>query len=394
MEFDTPPILALLVAAAGFTGWFLGWRVHRGARKTARRRLPADYFAGLNFLINEQPDRAVEVFTRMVDIDKETVEIHFALGSLFRRRGEVDRAIRVHQSILDRPKLDPVQREQAHLELATDFLRAGLLDRAEQLFIALTQSETHGVAAWRSLARIYEMQRDWPQAIQVHRQLVKSGGAPPSAAIAHYFCELADAANAAGNTDEAREHLRNARRERRRFPRAAMLRADLAQAAGEHGLATRLFRVALRRDPALLFEVLPRMRESCNELLNNDPLQHLVVSMQKDRRRQNELAQALILTDVIDVPAAVETVRDYILGDSTLRELMQPMLAGGDPDTDTVKRMARILARVLGRGPRYQCGNCGFAAKSWFWQCPGCKEWDSMRPQYSSHVPLQAPTGM
>jgi len=102
----------------------------------------------------------------------------------------------------------------------------------------------------------------------------------------------------------------------------------------------------------------------------------------------------LILTDVIDVPAAVETVRDYILGDSTLRELMQPMLAGGDPDTDTVKRMARILARVLGRGPRYQCGNCGFAAKSWFWQCPGCKEWDSMRPQYSSHVPLQAPTGM
>lgn len=390
MEFDTPPILALLVAAAGFTGWFLGWRIHRGARKTARRRLPADYFAGLNFLINEQPDRAVEVFTRMVDIDKETVEIHFALGSLFRRRGEVDRAIRVHQSILDRPKLDPIQREQALLELALDYLRAGLLDRAERLFIALAQSETHGVTAWRSLARIYEQQRDWQQAIATHRQLVKSGGTPGDAIIAHYFCELADAARAQGEIDQARQYLRLARKERRRFPRAAMLRAELAQAAGEHVLATKLLRIALRRDPALLFEVLPRMRTSCNALGDSDALQRLIAGVQKDKKRQHELAQALILTDVIDVPAALETVRDYILGDSTLRELMEPMLADGNPDGETVKRMARILARVLGRGPRYQCGECGFAAKSWFWQCPGCKAWDSMRPQYSAHVPLQS----
>src|SRR5262245_52023312 len=137
MESDSPAIVAVLLAAAGFTGWFLGRLTQRAARRVARRRLPADYFTGLNFLINEQPDRAVEVFTRMVDVDKETVEIHFALGSLFRRRGEVDRAIRVHQSILDRPKLDPVQREQALQELAIDFLRAGLLDRSEQLFVAL-----------------------------------------------------------------------------------------------------------------------------------------------------------------------------------------------------------------------------------------------------------------
>src|SRR5262245_64086597 len=151
MEFESPAIVAVLLAAAGFTGWYFGRLAQRAARRVARRRLPADYFTGLNFLINEQPDRAVEVFTRMVDVDRETVEIHFALGSLFRRRGEVDRAIRVHQNILDRPKLEPEQREQALMALAIDYLRAGLLDRSESLYLKLTESRQHRLTALRAL---------------------------------------------------------------------------------------------------------------------------------------------------------------------------------------------------------------------------------------------------
>lgn len=390
MEFDSPAIAAVLLAAAGFTGWYLGRRAQRTARRVGRRRLPADYFAGLNFLINEQPDRAVEVFTRMVDVDKETVEIHFALGSLFRRRGEVDRAIRVHQSILDRPKLDPEQREQALLELAIDFLRAGLLDRSEGLFMALAQTEAHRVTALRSLTRIYEQQGDWQQAVATHRQLVASGGAVSGSAVAHYFCELAEAARLQGQLDEARQHLRAARREQRRFPRAAVVRSELAQAANDHLLATKLLRIALRREPALLFEVLPRLRASCLELGNFDALQRLVSHAQRDRRRQHELAQALILTDVLDSPAALTTVRDYVLGDPLLCELMTPMLSSGGEEPETLKRMARVLARVLGRRSRYQCGDCGFASQAWFWQCPGCKSWDSLRPQFSPPIPAAA----
>lgn len=380
MEFESPAIVAVLLAAAGFTGWYVGRRAQRAARRRARRRLPADYFAGLNFLINEQPDRAVEVFTRMVNVDKETVEIHFALGSLFRRRGEVDRAIRVHQNILDRPKLDPEQREQALLELAIDYLRAGLLDHSERMFQVLIESDTHRVTALRSLTRIYEQQRDWQQAIMTHRQLAANGGAAQASAIAHYHCELAEAARSLGQIDEARQHLRAARREQRRFSRAAMVRAELAQSAGEYTLATRLLRIALKRSPVLLFEVLPRLQATCEQLGNDEALDAVISSWQRDRRRQAELAQALILTNVLQTPSALAAVREYVLGDSVLHELLQPLLSGAEPPPETWRRMARLLARVLGRGPRYQCGECGFGSQTWFWQCPGCKSWDSLHP--------------
>jgi lipopolysaccharide biosynthesis regulator YciM len=395
MEFESPAIVAVLLAAAGFTGWYVGRRAQRAARRQARRRLPADYFAGLNFLINEQPDRAVEVFTRMVDVDKETVEIHFALGSLFRRRGEVDRAIRVHQNILDRPKLDPEQRELALLELAVDYLRAGLLDHSERLFQSLIESETYRVTALRSLTRIYEQERDWEQAIGTHRQLAANGGPAQASAIAHYYCELSEAARAQGELDEARQHLRAARREQRRFPRAAMVRAELAQADGDFVLATRLLRIALKRSPVLLFEVLPRLQANCQRLGNDAALDAVIEAWRHDRRRQAELAQALILTDVLHTPIAVAAVRDYVLGDNVLRGLLQPVLAGSgtEPGPDTWRQMARLLARVLGRGSRYQCGECGFGSQTWFWQCPGCKSWDSMRPHVS--VAEAAPaTGM
>ena len=225
----------MLLAAAGFTGWYVGRRAQRAARRRARRRLPADYFAGLNYLINEQPDRAVEVFTRMVDVDKETVEIHFALGSLFRRRGEVDRAIRVHQSILDRPKLDPEQRELALQELAVDYLRAGLLDHSETSVQVLAESDSHRLTALRSLTRIYEQQRDWQQAIVTHRMLAANGGPAQASAVAHYYCELAEAARMQGELDEARAHLRD------RPARTATLSAGRDGASGV-GAGRRRFR--------------------------------------------------------------------------------------------------------------------------------------------------------
>ncbi len=389
MEFESPAIVAVLLAAAGFTGWYVGRRAQRAARRLGRRRLPADYFAGLNFLINEQPDRAVEVFMRMVDVDRETVEIHFALGSLFRRRGEVDRAIRVHQNILDRPKLDPEQREQALLELAMDYLRAGLLDHSERMFQVLIASDTHRVTALRSLTRIYEQQRDWPQAIATHRQLAANGGPAQASAVAHYHCELAEGARASGQIDEARAHLRAARREQRRFARAALVRAELAQAAGEYLLASRLLRIALKRSPVLLFEVLPRLQATCERLGNDEALDAVIEAWRRDRRRQTEIAQALILTDVLKTPAALSAVREYVLGDSVLQQLIEPLLSGAEPPLETWRRMARVLARVLGRGPRYQCGECGFGSQTWFWQCPGCKSWDSLHPHVTVTDPVR-----
>jgi lipopolysaccharide biosynthesis regulator YciM len=387
MALDSPVLAALLVAGAGIIGWFLGRRAQGAAPGRTRRDLPADYFAGLNFLINEQPDRAVEVFTRMLDVDSETVEIHFALGSLFRRRGEVDRAIRVHQSILDRPGLETAPREQAVLELAVDYLRAGLLDRSEQLFQRLTTSTTHRVAALRALARIYEQQRDWSQAIATHRQLEASGGDLQPTAVAHYLCELAETALAQGDVDEARRLLRESRRERRRFPRAALVRATIAQASGDDALAVKLLTIALQRQPVLLMEVLPRLQASSRRLGNPQAFATALSLPRRDVQQQRELAQSLILADVMDHPAALGVVRDYLASDGLLREFVAPLGRVEALDEQALLQVARLLGRVLGRGPRYRCGECGFAGHTWFWQCPGCKSWDSLGPQFADLQP-------
>jgi len=382
MALDSPLVVAALIATAGVVGWMLGTRTRSAARPKPGRRLPADYFTGLDYLINEQPDRAVEVFTKMVDVDTETVEIHFALGSLFRRRGEVDRAIRVHQNILDRPNLQPAQREQALLELAIDYLRAGLLDRSEQLFQKLTGSSTHRVAALRSLTRIYEQQRDWRQAISAHRQLEASGAETQATAVAHCLCELAESAYAQGDVANARQLLREARREQRRFPRAALARAAIAQAAGDDALAVRLLSSVLEREPKLLLEVLPRLRASSQRLGNHMALTAVFATRPRDIQRQRELAQSLILTDVMEDPVALRLVRDYVASDGMLREFVAPLGGVEEIDDDTLRRIARLLGRVLARGPRYRCGECGFAGQTWFWQCPGCKSWDSLKPQF------------
>lgn len=382
MALDSPLVLALLIAGAGLAGWYLGRRALPAVRRRAGRDVPADYFAGLNFLINEQPDRAVEVFTRMLDVDAETVEIHFALGSLFRRRGEVDRAIRVHQNILDRPDLQPAQREQALQELAVDYLRAGLLDRSEQLFLKLTAAPAHRVPALRALTRIYEQQRDWRQAIAAHRQLEASGAEVQQTAAAHYLCELAEAAYAQGDAEDARRLLREARRERRRFPRAALVRATIAQAAGDDALAVRLLTAALERDPRLLIEVLPRLRLSSQRLGDRQIFAAALSLPPRDERRRRELAQSLIIADVMDDPAALGIVREYVSSDGLLREFAAPLGTVQALDDDTLRRMGRLLGRVLARGPRYRCDDCGFAGQTWFWQCPGCKSWDSLKPQF------------
>jgi lipopolysaccharide biosynthesis regulator YciM len=295
----------------------------------------------------------------------------------------VDRAIRIHQSLLDRPSLESTQREQALHELAVDYLRAGLLDRSEQLFQRLAASAAHRVAALRSLTRIYEQQRDWRQAIAAHRQLTASGGDAQPTAAAHYLCELAEAALAQGDVEEARRLLRESRRERRRFPRAAMVRATIAQGAGDDALAVKLLTIALQRQPVLLIEVLPRLQASSQRLGDSQAFAHALALSRRDPQRQRELAQSLILADVVDHPAALAVVREYLSGDGLLRDFVAPLGAVDRLDDDALLRLARLLGRILGRGPRYRCSECGFAGQTWFWQCPGCKSWDSLGAQFA-----------
>ena len=184
-------LLWLLLPLAAASGWLAARRGVRGTKAQLMPELSSDYFQGLNYLLNEQPDKAIEVFVRMLEVNSDTVETHLALGNLFRRRGEVDRAIHIHQNLIARPTLKPEQRTQALMELGQDYMRAGLLDRAESLFEELVQVDAHTAAALQQLLVIYQQEKDWDRAIQTARRLGVVSGRNMAPVIAQYYCELA-----------------------------------------------------------------------------------------------------------------------------------------------------------------------------------------------------------
>ncbi len=365
-----------------FLGGAIGFYAARRPRPSVigAERVRGNYLAGVNFLVNEQPDRALEAFLRAAELDGDTVETHFALGSLYRRRGEVDRAIRIHQNIVTRESLEPEQRGQASFALAQDYLRAGLLDRAEKILEPLAASGAHRMAAMRNLMRIYEQQHEWMRAVEVFRELEKSGKSPQENAIAHYFCELAEEAHERQALDEARAHLRAARAERRRFPRGALLRADIAIEQKDVALAERLLASVMTQDAALAIEVMPRlMRLARAAGADGDAVAARLVAARPDAG--NEVAFAAIMTDALDFAPIEQLVRGFLAQDETVSGLVRAI--GRDPatlDARAVREVAVVLRRLAATTPRYRCATCGFSSINHFWQCPGCKSWDSQRP--------------
>ncbi|MDX1594454.1 MAG: lipopolysaccharide assembly protein LapB, partial [Gammaproteobacteria bacterium] len=253
-------LLWLLLPVAAGSGWLAGRRAAHDRPGQAGRRLSAEYFRGLNHLLNEQPDKAIEVFIRMLEAEGETVEIHLALGSLFRRRGEVDRAIRIHQNLIARPTLSPGQRAEALQELGLDYTRAGLYDRAEEIFLELAEVRAHAERALRELLDIYQRERDWDKAIDTARRLAQRTGTARDLEIAHFHCELAEESRAAGEISEALSHLGRALAADPACVRASLTQGDLENDRGHTKAAVRAYRRVAEQDPAYLPEVLERLR--------------------------------------------------------------------------------------------------------------------------------------
>src|SRR5476651_1296361 len=247
-------VLAALVIGilAGHFGWGKRWPASLG-------KLHPDYLTGLDYLVTEQPDRALDMFLKLMDANAETIETHFALGSLYRRRGEVERAIRIHQNLLARKELAPEHREQALLALAQDYLRAGVLDRAEGLFQQVSEVPRLRASALDALRGVYERQHDWQQALGAYRQLASIKAAPARTVAAHYLCELAAVAIERGDLAGAHGLLSEARAEVQPFPRAALLAAQIAEREAQPDSAVKLLRQALAESPTLLQEELPRL---------------------------------------------------------------------------------------------------------------------------------------
>jgi lipopolysaccharide biosynthesis regulator YciM len=320
--------------------------------------------------VTEQPDRALDMFLKLMDANADTIETHFALGSLYRRRGEVERAIRIHQNLLARDALAPEHREQALLALAQDHLRAGLLDRAEGLFLKVSEVPRLRGSALDALRGVYERQHDWQQALGAYRQLARIGAAPAPTVAAHYLCELATLAIERGDSAGARQLLRDARAEAAPFPRAALLRAQIAEREADFTLAVRLLRQALAELPQLLQDELPHLLRLVEPRARDGLLGELVAQAEAHGfDGLKRLVFAAIAAQLADAAPLRATIVKVFSEDAALQSVWQ---AGAAP----FERVAREIGALLAQAEKYRCNECGFSGRSFYWHCPACHCWD------------------
>jgi lipopolysaccharide biosynthesis regulator YciM len=357
--------LFLLLAAAG---WAMG-RFGERDEEQPPPPLNIDYLKGLNFLLNEQTDQALEHFLEMVRVDDKTIETHFALGSLFRRRGEVDRAIRIHQNIIARPDLAAEQRDQALYSLAKDYLHAGLLDRAENLFSRLSQGSRYQVQALESLCRIYEQEKEWERAIDAAEKLEVLGGRSLVLQIAHYYCELAEAAAQRNDYSAARAYVKKAQTGRPRTMRGALTRAHIR---------------IIDENTYLIAEALPEIVAIYTREDEIADLERALKSLvQKHPEMSSLIAYTAIVNDIGGIPAIDDLVREYMLNEPTLAEFVDLQRLSDQPrdaEESVLAKIRKALSKLATASPRYQCQECGFSSQRLLWQCPSCRNWETQRP--------------
>ncbi len=391
MEFE---LIWLLVLPLFFgLGWLAARHESRGASRA--RDLPDAYFRGLNFLLNEQPDRAIDEFIDVVRLDPETVELHFALGNLFRRRGETDRAIRVHQNLIDRGGLDLDTRHHAVFELGEDFLKAGLLDRAEQAFMQLEETPWSHQALQHRLA-IAQLVRDWPQAIALASRLTSGDPSRQTvSALAHFHCELAARALAGKSSDrfeQVRRHLDDAAAVSSSHPRIALMRGELAMAQGQPQAALAVWN-GLRLEQPGWFALGARDWISAHAALGLLDEGIATIEAQLESQRSTDLFLAVLeaRADRDGEARAIEWARaalkrtPSLLGLERLLELRLRHPEGLE-HRDELELMRSLLRGQAQRLSRFVCAHCGFKARQYYWQCPGCSLWDSCAPQRAEEL--------
>jgi lipopolysaccharide biosynthesis regulator YciM len=352
-------------------------------------QLSSDYLKGLNYVLNEEPDRAVELFTRMAELDDDALETHFALGGLFRKRGEVDRAIRVHQNLMARPSLGQAHKDQAEHALAEDYLSAGLFDRAEALFTKLAESSEFRVKALRRLIRIYEITQEWDRAIEVHAELERatkgSSAVETGSQVAHYYCELAEQAREEQDIVRAREMLKQADSCREPTVRSLLALANLEADTGKPKSALRKYQKVIKQSPDLLVDVLPQLVGIYDEL--NDPkglATYLHKLMAEDPGHLPAIAMAAVRNPSIEHPVVLDALLQFLSADATLRQLIggERIEAAGESDRrEMLGEVRGALRAILASKPAYHCTECGYACLALQWQCPGCRAWETVKPE-------------
>src|SRR5690606_10201292 len=383
----------LLVFTSIACGWLLGRfasgssPLPGGASKAYR-----DYFRGLNFLLDDRPDEAIDTFLTTLEVSKETLETHIALGNLMRRKGDVERAIRIHHNLLARPQLPPVQMQRAKLELARDYISAGLLDRAEQLLRELVPgSEELRAVALRHLIEIYQSEREWTKAIETATRLLPRRNFFLSApdpdpelegAIAHFHCELAQAALEKSEFEAVRVHLKQALGRDPSCVRASLLLGIAEYRAGNFQAGIDALRRIPEQNAALVAEALDTLRRCLGRLGRR---QQLVEFLRQCLTRYPSTRVALAIAEEIrhqeGGEAAAEFLSTQMRARPTLRGLQQLIpMPRAEANTESTEILQSLLQKLVTSKPAYHCTHCGFSGRQLHWQCPSCKHWNSLQP--------------
>ena len=387
MEFE----LWMLLGIPFFFG--LGWlaaRVDINELVSESRTLPRGYFKGLNHLLNDQPDKAIDSFIEIVKLDPESADMHFALGNLFRRRGETERAIRVHQNLLSRPDLPVEEKAHAQYELGIDYLKAGLLDRAEETFNQLVDT-SYAVKARRSLLEIYQREKEWKRAIAAAEGLQESGAGSRQKEIAQFYCELAQDALVHMAPSDAMLLLEKALEADRHSVRATILRGDALLAQGDVEEALKTWRRVEQQSVPHVALVATRLMDGYRKVGRPQEGVNLLKSYLAEASSIDLIEVVFKAVIELDgVQAAKELVVEELRRNPTLLgldKLLEARLMDAPANVwEELSMVKNLVQRYTQKLARYQCSHCGFKARQFYWQCPGCNRWDSYPPRRTEEL--------
>ncbi|WP_335925085.1 lipopolysaccharide assembly protein LapB [Shewanella algae] len=375
-------LLFLLLPIATAYGWYMGRRSLRQKQNSAQKKLSRDYFTGLNFLLSNESDKAVDLFISMLDVDDETIDTHLSLGSLFRKRGEVDRSIRIHQNLIARPNLATEQRDMAMMELGKDYMAAGFYDRAEEIFLNLVSQDDHSEEAETQLISIYQITKEWQKAIDITKRLPRKRQQGLKPVIAHFYCQLAEEAD-----DEAGKlkGFQAALKQDSQCGRALLSLAKTYLDAGQLPQAKQMLNQLIDADAELFADALACARQLYQELNDIDGYRELLAhAIDKGAGASVVVALAQRMIEDGNIKGAEDMVMEALYRHPTMRgfqHLMQMHIKQAEQGQarDSLAMLEKLVEQQIRFRPSYRCRECGFPAHTLYWHCPSCKCWGSIK---------------
>ncbi|MBA5761891.1 lipopolysaccharide assembly protein LapB [Vibrio sp. 404] len=379
-------ILFLLLPIAAAYGWYMGNRSAQQDKQKHSNQISRQYVTGLNLLLSDQSDKAVDHFIELLQVDNDTIDTHLALGNLFRSRGEVDRAIRIHQNLISRSGLTIDQKNIALQQLAKDYMASGFLDRAEKIFEQLVDEPDHREAALQQLVAIYQQTREWHKAIHYASQLFKLGRKRMRVSIAHFYCEIAMQNQADGERSQAISHFKRALSEDPKCVRASIALGKLYLETEDYQQTIKYMTMVLDQDSEFISEVLPTLADCYHHLGQEDELLNFLrQSIANKAGVSAELMLAQLVAQHDGSAAAQELLTRQLVKNPTMKgffRLMDYHLMNAEEGRakESLATLQKLVGEQLKVKPHYRCRKCGFSTHSMYWHCPSCKGWGTIKP--------------